>query len=127
MGFDVVTLDGVRGPLARVGGLGPRVGRYVVDVSSFEQIGVPALEAGLEDPHTVLVVDELGKMEFHSRRFAALLPMVFAGENPVLGTILSRPHPIADGIRQLAGVEFVGVTAGNRDILPRGLAARFTA
>lgn len=127
VGFDVVTLDGARGALARVGGSGPRVGKYGVDVPSFERIGVRALEAGLEDPRHVLVVDELGKMEFHSRRFVALLPAIFAGDHPVLGTILWRPHPVADGIRHRAGVDVVEVTARNRGALTRELVARFTA
>ncbi|XP_024894843.1 cancer-related nucleoside-triphosphatase isoform X2 [Pteropus alecto] len=49
IGFDVVTLSGLRGPLSRVGpepppgGRGCRVGQYVVDLTSFEQLALPAL------------------------------------------------------------------------------------
>lgn len=125
-GFDVVSLDGRRGPLARVGGPGPRVGRYGVDVPSFEAVGVRALEAALEDPRVLLVVDELGRMEFLSPAFRALLPRLFRAPNPLLGTVLSRPHPLADRYRGAPGVEVVEVGRGNREALPGILAGRFT-
>lgn len=127
LGFDVVTIDGRRGPLARVGAPGPRVGKYGVDVASFEELGVRALEEGLRNPATLLVVDELGKMEFFSSRFVALLPHVFEGPNPVLGTILYRPHPVAERYRGAPGVEVVRVTTQNRDVLSQELASRFVA
>ncbi|XP_039320159.2 cancer-related nucleoside-triphosphatase isoform X2 [Saimiri boliviensis] len=49
IGFDVVTLSGTRGPLSRVGLQPPpgkrecRVGQYVVDLTSFEQLVLPVL------------------------------------------------------------------------------------
>ncbi|XP_018887490.3 cancer-related nucleoside-triphosphatase isoform X2 [Gorilla gorilla gorilla] len=49
IGFDVVTLSGTRGPLSRVGLEPPpgkrecRVGQYVVDLTSFEQLALPVL------------------------------------------------------------------------------------
>jgi nucleoside-triphosphatase len=124
VGFDVVALDGARGTLARIGANGPRVGRYAVDVESLERIGVRALEQGLPDPRVLLVVDELGKMEFQSERFVALLPRVFTAPNSVLGAILEARHPVADRYRQAEGVVVVPVTVGNRDGLPEELVRR---
>uniref|UniRef100_A0A0N7ZD17 AAA+ ATPase domain-containing protein n=1 Tax=Scylla olivacea TaxID=85551 RepID=A0A0N7ZD17_SCYOL len=55
-GFDVVTLEGQRGILARVSPedsvrQGPRVGKYAVDVASFESLALPALHTECEvDP-----------------------------------------------------------------------------
>lgn len=125
VGFDVIALDGGRGVLARVGAPGPRVGKYGVDLRSFEAVGVRALEEGLRDLGTLLVLDELGKMELLSETFTALLPRVFAAQNPLLGTILHRAHPVADRYRRAAGVTLVEVTATNRGELPRELARRF--
>jgi nucleoside-triphosphatase len=126
LGFDVVALDGRRGPLARSGRLGPRVGKYAVDLESFEDVGVRALEAALREPHQLLVLDELGKMEFLSAGFVLLLERVFQSPNPMLGTILYRPHPVGDRLRRAAGVELIPVTAQNRDALPVELARRFS-
>jgi nucleoside-triphosphatase len=126
LGFDVVALDGQRSPLARVGGAGPRVGKYAVDLESFEAVGVRALEEGLRDPQQLLVLDELGKMEFLSGAFVRLLDRVFQSPNPVLGIILYRRHPLGDRFRQAAGVELIQVTTQNRDALPGELARRFS-
>lgn len=124
VGFDVITLDGVRAPLARTAFRGPRVSRYGVDVGRFEELAIPALERGLADPATLLVIDELGKMEFLSRAFVDFLPRVFAAPNPLLGTIMSAPHPVADRWRQAPGVEVIEVTTANRERLPDALARR---
>lgn len=125
LGFDVVSLDGRRGVLARKGGPGPRVGRYGVDVRSFEDVGVRALEAGLRDEGTLLVIDEIGKMELLSRAFVELLARVFSAPNPLLGTILSKAHAVADHYRHVPGVELIAVTRDSREELPERLAQRF--
>jgi nucleoside-triphosphatase len=97
LGFDVIALDGRRGPLARVGRPQTGVGKYAVDLASFEGVGVQALRAGLREPHTLLVIDELGKMEFLSAAFVTLLKRVFQSPNPLLGTVLYAhiPSPTA--------------------------------
>src|ERR671934_145721 len=45
----------------------PRVGRYGVDLRTFERVALPALRAAGRD--AVVVVDELGKMELASAAF----------------------------------------------------------
>lgn len=125
VGFDVVTLDGQRGVLARVGAPGPRVGRYGVDLASFERLGVFAVETGLEERAPVLVIDEIGKMELFSSRFVETLGRVFdpAATHAVLGTLmLGRNHHV-DKLRRRLDVRIVTVTADNRDVLPRELSA----
>ncbi|KAM9701358.1 cancer-related nucleoside-triphosphatase isoform 2-T2 [Dama dama] len=55
IGFDVVTLSGIRGPLSRIGSeplpgkRECRVGQYVVDLTSFEQLALPVLR-NVESP-----------------------------------------------------------------------------
>ncbi len=129
VGFDVVTLDGRRGPLARVGVPGPRVGRYGVDLASFERLAVSALEAGLQNPALLLVIDEIGKMELFSTRFVELLEPVFDPQAPnaVLGTVLRGRHRYVDSLRRRPGVRVVAVTVENRDRLPRQLSAELEA
>lgn len=126
LGFDVIALDGRRGPLARVGRPGPRVGNYGVDLSSFENVGVQAVREGLHDPRNLLVIDELGKMELLSAAFVTLLMQVFQSPCPLLGTVLCRPHPLADRFRRAPGVESIEVTRQNRDVLPVELAGRLS-
>lgn len=124
IGFDVVTVDGGRAVLARSDAPGPTVGRYGVDVSSFERLGVAALEEAIERNGRIVVIDEIGKMELFSDRFRALLERVFgpAADRPVLATIMAGSHPIVDRIRSAPGVRLITVTSANRDDLPRLLA-----
>lgn len=123
VGFDVVTLDGRRGPLARAGARGPRVSRYGVDLASFEELGVETLERALEAGGRVLVVDEIGKMELFSQRFTALVDRLFGPSSDwaVLGTLLAGRHPKVDGLRRLRGLRIIEVGPRNRDALPREL------
>jgi nucleoside-triphosphatase len=122
-GFDVVTLDGRRGPLARAGARGPRVGRYGVDLASFEELGVATLERALAAGAHILVVDEIGKMELCSERFKAFLDRLIggSGDRALLGTVLAGRHPEVERLRELKGLRVVEVTPANRDELPREL------
>jgi nucleoside-triphosphatase len=119
VGFDVVTLGGERGRLARVGAEGPRVGRYGVDVASFEELGVGALEEGLREGAPVLVVDEIGKMELFSERFSALLvPLIAASRAAILGTIMAGRHARLDSLKRHSSVKIIEVAEDNRNDLP---------
>jgi nucleoside-triphosphatase len=120
VGFDVVTLDGRRGRLARVGARGPRVSRYGVDLESFEALGVETLERALLAGARLLVVDEIGKMELFSQRFTALLDRLLgpSAESAVLGTVLAGRHPAVERLRQLRGLRVMEVDSANREDLP---------
>jgi nucleoside-triphosphatase len=120
IGFDVVTLDGRRGPLARIGAAGPRVGRYGVDVGSFERLALSSL-AAIErhsPSHRVVVLDEIGKMELFSAEFVSQLGRLLDDPmRPILGTVLLGRHPIVEPIRRRRDVEVVRVTPENRNRL----------
>ncbi|UCC47491.1 MAG: AAA family ATPase [Gemmatimonadota bacterium] len=128
IGFDVVTVDGRRAPLARAGATGPKVSRYGVDVQGFEDLAVARLEDALRGGVArVLVVDEIGKMELFSKRFCALLERIFEPRAPwaLLGTIMTGHHPQADGLKRRPHVSVVEVTRANRDRLPADLSRSF--
>lgn len=125
IGFDVVTLDGRRGHLARAGAPGPRVGRYGVDVDSFEQLGVRSLEHADPNRARILVIDEIGKMELLSDRFVAVLRRILDSGWPVLGSLMASRNPIADSIRRRPDIQVVEVTSENRQGLPSELAAAY--
>ncbi|XP_027803809.2 cancer-related nucleoside-triphosphatase isoform X2 [Marmota flaviventris] len=128
-GFDVVTLSGTRGPLSRVG---PdpvpgkrecRVGQYVVDVTSFEQLALPVLRnVGSGGPgRRVCVIDEIGKMELFSQPFIQAVRQTLSSPGTVvLGTI---PIPkgkllaLVEEIRSRPDVKVFSVTKENRNLL----------
>lgn len=124
VGFRVSALDGRASILAHARAVtGPRVGRYHVDVPAFEAVGITALETATAEAE-LIVVDEIGKMELCSPRFAPTLEAALASRKPVLGTILQAPHLWIDGLKRRSTVELYRLTARNRQDLQGVLLAR---
>lgn len=120
IGFRLVTLNGEKAVMACVDLRGqgrPRVSRYGVDVSAIEQVGVKALRQAMTSDQAV-VVDEIGKMELFCEAFKEAVEDAVAGENPVLGTIMSGAHPWVDDLKAREQVLVREVTLTNRDELP---------
>ena len=91
VGFDVVTLDGrERAPLARVTNsnnspgnqTGPKVGQYSVNVAEFEKIALPSLNKEVLRGASLIIVDEVGKMESFSKKFEARVRKLFDEDAP---------------------------------------------
>ena len=83
LGFDVVTVDGKeRAPLARVANApgaqgGPKVGQYSVNVAEFEKIALHSLGEEVLQGASLVLVDEVGKMESFSKKFQARVRQIF--------------------------------------------------
>ena len=133
VGFDIVSLDGQRWPLARLTpDEGPRrhdrtVGRYTVDVDSFERHAVPLLAWKSESSSScVAVVDEVGKMESFSAQFLRNVDSLLASPHVrLLGTMpANTPRSggglarLLDGIRRRPDCEVITVTEANRGDVP---------
>jgi nucleoside-triphosphatase len=122
IGFDVKTLDGRVGPLARKGVReGPRVGDYRVDLGTIERIAVPSMTSIRAD---ALIVDEIGLMELKSKEFRDALLLLLEDDRPVLGTIRFRHEPFCDSVKAHPDVEVLEVSTRNRDGLVEMLAVR---
>ncbi|POI27530.1 hypothetical protein CIB84_008719, partial [Bambusicola thoracicus] len=130
-GFDVVTLSGKRGPLSRKDSCMSfkfssdssasrrecRVGQYVVDVVSFEQLVLPVLRnvnQGSDAAKKICVIDEIGKMELFSQAFIQAVRQMLAGSGTVvLGTIpipKGKPLDLVEEIRSRKDVEVFTVS-----------------
>lgn len=114
IGFDVVTTDGRRGPLARVDFSGPRVGRYGVDLQFLEEVVLPAMTVR---PGTFILLDEIGKMECLSSSFTAAVAALMESPSPLLGTVALGGAPFIREVRRHPQAELVEVTVRNRDEL----------
>ena len=127
VGFDIHTLDGQCAALARVNSPHlPQVGRYGVHVGNVDAVAVPAVERAVAAADYV-VIDEIGKMELVSESFRAAVLRAVRCPRPVLGTVMSRPHPWADALKRLPQVLVVTVTLTNRDVLLDELRAQLAA
>ena len=125
VGFDAIALDGREGVLARKGGgRGPRVGSYVVDLASFERVGVGSI---LDPSAEAVVIDEIGAMELRSRAFRDAVTAALDGPRPVLATIRLGPEPFCDAVKRRPDVVLFTVTAQNRDGLVDEVSRRLLA
>ncbi|XP_022097961.1 cancer-related nucleoside-triphosphatase-like isoform X2 [Acanthaster planci] len=123
-GFDVITLSGRRGPLARVGqGRGPAVGQYTVDLASFESLALQELSTKDHGTSTssILIIDEIGKMELFSQGFIQLVRRHLSQSTcPILGTIpvpKGKPLGLVEEVRSRKDVKVFMVTKENRNSL----------
>merc|ERR1711874_430488 len=126
IGFDIVSLDGARAPLARTSGgfRGPKVGKYTVALDDFERIAGAALHGLKVASADVVVIDEIGKMECFSRRFQSLVRAVYATGKSILSTIpLGTSHqlPLVAELCDRGDGNIVTVTKDNRDELRNSL------
>ena len=120
-GFVIETLDGRSALLASVHfDTGPRVGRYHVRIAALDAVAVPALAA--RPDARLVVVDEIGKMESLSPRFAAAVRVALDSPVSVLGTIARSGGALIAEVRRRPDVTLVDVTPENRDALPEKIA-----
>lgn len=118
-GFAVEAVSGARGILAHVDLPGPpRVGRYGVDLVTFERVALPALH-----PPTggVVVVDELGKMELASAAFCEAVADLLGRDVAAVATVQASHHRFTDALKRRPDIRLVRVTERSRDALPEQL------
>ena len=116
-GFRLVGLRGERATMAQLqfkSRRRPSVGRYGVDVAALDRVGVAALERAIVQG-SVIIVDEIGKMELFSLAFKRAVLTAINGQVPVIATVMARPHPWVDTLKARADVTFWRLTVENRD------------
>lgn len=112
-GFRIVTLDGKEGMLAHIAIDSPfRVGKYGVDISVLDSIGVEAIYNAVAQ-NDIVVIDEIGKMELFSPRFITAVQDALNSPKKILGTITLKPHPLADTIRLSKNIRVTELTRNN--------------
>jgi len=125
-GFELIDLKtGRRGILASTRlNVGPRLGRYRVNLSGVAEVGVKALLSASETSD-LIVCDEIGPMELFSPEFRRAVESIVESGRPVLGVLHKRLRdPLLERLKSAEYVEIVEVTRENRDELPRRLAER---
>ena len=99
------------------------VGRYGVDVRSFEELVLPELEM---DPDTVdlFLVDEIGKMECVCPGFVKSMQRVLELNVPLIATVSQQGKGFVQDVKNRPDVQILTVTADNREQLPQTLLDR---
>jgi len=127
-GFDVLNLtDGTRGELASVSSsIGPRVGRYRVNLSDLSSVGASAL-AKAASVSEVIVIDEVGPMELVSPEFRKGVRACIDSGKPLLAVIHERLEDDLLAELRVSARESIAVTVDNRDEISGTLAATLLA
>lgn len=100
VGFEIVTLTGKRGILAKKGLESEyKVSKYGVVLKDLEEIGLKEIEEGLKGDF-LICIDEIGKMELFSQKFKKLILKALNSKNKVLGTIMLKKEPFCDKIKE---------------------------
>lgn len=117
IGFDVLNiLTGKKARLARIGNYKTRfkLGKYKIFIDEFEEL-ISNLEQNIEKERTLIVIDEIGKMELFSTKFQDILRSIFRSNIPILATIgLKLNHPIKDYILKIPEVTLFNLTRQNQ-------------
>ena len=122
-GFEIVTLDGKEGILARDDFRGSiRVGKYTVNLDDLERIAVPSMISSKRDQ--IVVIDEIGKMECYSSLFREALVRALDSPNLVVGSMSLKGGQFIQRIRSRLDLDLYVVSESNRDALPDILVQR---
>jgi nucleoside-triphosphatase len=116
VGFEIMDLStGTRGWLAHVNQpTGPKIGKYHVNLTDIDVIGVGAILDALQNAD-ILAVDEIGPMELSSTAFSKALVKAVESSKPLIGTIhYGLKNSILDSIKNREETEIIKVTYKNR-------------
>ncbi|NJE53701.1 NTPase [Thermococcus sp. 21S9] len=116
IGFKIIALDtGEEGTLASLRGTshlpGVPFGKYVVHVDELERVGVSAIRRALIEADLV-VIDEIGPMEYKSDEFVKAIGEVLNSDKPLLAVVHRR---MIDKFRPLGKTHVLSVKNRNRE------------
>lgn len=115
IGFDILTLDGRRGILARKGMKSRfKVGKYGVSLKDLDEIAVDSIKKALQE-NKIVIIDEIGKMELFSENFKGAVLQALDSGNIILGTIKLAADPFTDKIRRRDDTVIFELTDENRE------------
>jgi nucleoside-triphosphatase len=116
VGFLMKDLDGKKAYLAHQDiRAANHIRRYGVSIENIESLAVPAI---YPRENTVIILDEIGKMECFSEKFQAAALAAMDSPNPVIGTIALGGGDFIESIKNRPDIEIIEVTLENRDALP---------
>jgi len=115
-GFELMRLDGRKGLLSHVDIKSPyTVGRYKVDIKGFEEFldSIPFFE----DTVSLIIIDEIGKMECLSEKFKKLLKEILDSEKALVATIAIKGGGLIEEIKKRDDIKLFEISQNNRESL----------
>jgi nucleoside-triphosphatase len=124
-GFTMETLSGVSRLLAaeEYRFCKYKVGRYCVYVENVDFIIKTLEEESMERSHSMIIIDEIGKMELFSASFKKFL-LESLEERKVFGTIMKRDNSFTKEIKIRPDVELYNIDRTNRNLIQQAILKR---
>ena len=119
VGFEILDLgSGRRGWLAHVNrNVGPRVGRYRVNLEDLDNIGANAIVNAVEN-FDVIAIDEIGPMELFSEKFKEAVRRAVECGKVVVGVVHWKVRDrLIEEVKKREDAEMIAVTYENRNKL----------
>jgi nucleoside-triphosphatase len=121
VGFRMISFDGREGILSHVGIKGPnRVSKYGVNVDGFDRF-LAYLDL-LNTPSSLVLIDEIAKMECLSGKFRRIMNDLLDSDKIVIVTVAIRGKGLIEEVKGREDCEVYEVKLRNRDQLPAALA-----
>jgi len=95
-----------------------RVGRYSVDIESFDKEVVSVLDSDAAGVN-LFVIDEIGKMECFSERFVEAVRRLLDSDKAVLATVALKGSGLIREVKSHPGIELLHLTVENRNAMAR--------
>jgi nucleoside-triphosphatase len=105
---------------------GPRVGKYRVNLSDVQRVGVTGIRRAIAEGE-VIIVDELGPMELHCTPFVLTMQEALSSPKHFIGTIHKRAsHELIASIKSNPDYRIFEVTIDNRNEMPNRIVEQLT-
>ena len=125
VGFIMKTLDGEKAYLAHQDISSEfNIRRYGVSIHNIDAIAVPSI---LPVRNSVIILDEIGKMECFSETFREAVIKTLNSPNMVIGTITLGGDDFIQSIKKRDDIDITEVTLENRDSLADLILSKATA
>ncbi len=115
-GFELLSLNGIRGILAHVDISSPfRVSKYGVDVEGFESF-LDAITSHIRTA-SIIIIDEIGKMECFSTKFRSLIMDIINSDRILIATIALKGGGMIADVKKRHDVKLFRINLENRNLL----------
>lgn len=110
LGFRIIDFKGHKGILAHVRIKSPvKVSKYGVNFSDLEKIGIATLDKAQKEAEFILV-DEIGKMEFASKKFISAILSVLNCPKICIATIMQKDIDLTRRMKDRSDVKLFEIT-----------------
>jgi len=112
-GFELISFDGRRVTLAHADMKGPvSVGKYGVDIGGFEELlkSIPFLKP----QGSLIIVDEIGKMECLSHKFTGLIKNILDSQKRVIAAVALKGGGTIEEVKERDDITLIEITRDNR-------------